>query len=369
LTARDFFPKLPGMNRLTAIGLASLVAYGALVASKYAGVISLAHDREPTPVHVAQEAAEPAATLAPAPEPMVPRPVPMPPPMRMEPAKASPVAMEFRSTRDMRAFVDMLKARGESLTGDERYFLAKALEECQFATSVNEDLAAYSAKQRKAFLATLTQNDPLNTKRIAAYDAMDTTQRCLRFQGTKISPKEIEDLMLAAAQQGDPRAQARLLVADLSSRNSGKTDTGTPARGVGADEMSRLIQLLENRDPETTMMVGNFLASGSMVTQLRIGPNGETPEPSALIGAFSLVACQQGSDCITMTKDPQAACAYGAYCNATSYEELFQNFLASPWTYSQATRYSAIIQTAINSHNWALIGLQPPDKRTLAARS
>jgi hypothetical protein len=168
-----------------------------------------------------------------------------------------------------------------------------------------------------------------------------------------------------AAQQGDPRAQARLLIADLSSKTSGKTDsaTATPARNVNEDDMSALIRLLETRDPETTMQVGNFLATGQMATQLRIGPNGETPEPSALLGAFSLVACQQGPDCISMTKDPQAACAYGAYCDATSYEQLFQNFLASPWVYSNASRYSSIIMTAINSQNWALIGLQPPEKR------
>jgi hypothetical protein len=33
--------------------------------------------------------------------------------------------------------------------------------------------------------------------------------------------------------------------------------------------------------------------------------------------------------------------------------------------YANATRYSAIIMTAINSQNWALIGLQPPEKRKL----
>jgi hypothetical protein len=125
-----------------------------------------------------------------------------------------------------------------------------------------------------------------------------------------------------------------------------------------------LIHLLETRDPETTMQVGSFLASGQVVTQLRIGPNGETPEPAALLGAFSLVACQQGPDCISMTKDPQAACAYGAFCpDNLSYEQLFQSFLASPWVYANATRYSSIIMTAINSQNWALIGLQPPEKR------
>jgi hypothetical protein len=361
-------PKLRGMNRLTAIGLASLVAYGLLITSKYVGVVSAAR-QDPALHHADLASVSDLATLAPAhsaPRAMtltLPTPVP-----RAEPVRASATALEFRSTRDLKAFADALASRRDSLSADERYHLAKALEECQFATNVNEDLAAYSAKQRRAFLATLTAGDPLNTKRIAAYEAVDNTQRCLRFQGTKISPRDIEDLFQLAAQQGDPRAQARLLVADLNNKNNGASKgNGEQAANtrVQADEMQHLISLLESRDPEATMIVGQFLASNAIANQLRIGPNGETPEPSAFLGAFSLVACQLGPDCISMTRDPQAACAYGAYCNATSYEELFQNFLASPWVYSQATRYSAIITTAINSRNWSLIGLQPPstDKR------
>ena len=359
------------MNRLTAIGLASLVAYGVLLASKYTGVASIANEREPTAT-VSHDEGSRSAVVAAAPAQPQPHPriIAMPAPLpRMEPTRASAIALEFRATRDLRAFADGLEARRAYLSADERYFLAKALEECQFATSVNEDLAAYSARQRNAFLATLTPSDPINRKRIAAYDAMDNTQRCLRFQGTKISSREIEDLMADAAQQGDPRAQARLLIADITNKvNTGsKSDGATSARatGVNMDDVSQLVRLLETRDPETTMQVGNFLASSAMVTQLRIGPQGETPEPSALLGAFSLVACQQGPDCISMTRDPQAACAYGAYCDATSYEQLFQNFLASPWVYANATRYSSIIMTAINSQNWALIGLQPPEKRKL----
>ena len=352
------------MNRLTAIGLASLVAYGLLITSKYVGVVSAARQDGASQSPVL---ATTLPELLPAPLRAEPRPqtVSLPTPVpRAEPLRASATALEFRSTRDLKAFADALAARRESLTADERYHLAKALEECQFATNVNEDLAAYSAKQRRAFLATLTTGDPLNPKRIAAYEAVDNTQRCLRFQGSKISPRDIEDLFQLAAQQGDPRAQARLLVADLNNKTTGgnKGSNGEQSANtrVQMDEMQHLISLLESRDPEATMIVGQFLASNAVANQLRIGPNGETPEPSAFLGAFSLVACQLGPDCISMTRDPLAACAYGAYCNATSYEELFQNFLASPWTYSQATRYSAIITTAINSRNWSLIGLQPP---------
>jgi hypothetical protein len=363
------------MNRLTAIGLASLVAYGLLITSKYVGVVSAAReDRAPQPAALAQDRAPLHAALAAMTSEARPRPVVLPIPLpRSEPVRASPTALEFRSTRDLKAYADTLLSRREHLTADERYHLAKALEECQFATNVNEDLAAYSAKQRRAFLATLTPNDPMNAKRIAAYEAVDNTQRCLRFQGTKISPRDIEDLYLLAAQQGDPRAQARTVVADLNNKNNGNkggTDASTPAQRVGMEEFAQLVSLLESRDPEATMIVGQFLASSAMAQQLRIGANGETPEPSAFLGAFSLVACQLGPDCISLTRDPQMACAYGAYCldGSATYDELFQNFLASPWTYAQATRYRDIIQTAINSRNWSLIGLQPPgtEKRRLA---
>ena len=60
-----------------------------------------------------------------------------------------------------------------------------------------------------------------------------------------------------------------------------------------------------------------------------------------------------------MHRDLQQACAYGGYCNAQSFEELYQNFLASPWAYSQALRYRDMIHSAIATQNWGLIGLTP----------
>jgi hypothetical protein len=192
---------------------------------------------------------------------------------------------------------------------------------------------------------------------------VDNTQRCARFQGTKISQNDVDDLFAAAAQQGDARAQARILVAELN-KNLSTSQRTDPAQSqpprVGAEDLSRLIGLLQTRDPEAMIIVGQFLAQSAMASQLRIGPNGEVPEPSAFLGAFSLVACDLGPDCTSLSREPQLACAYGGYCNSNSFEELYQNFLASPWAYSQAVRYRGIIHTAINTQNWSLIGLQPP---------
>jgi hypothetical protein len=346
------------MNRLTAIGLASLVAYGLLITSKYMGVVSAAHDESAGQETLTGHRVGEAITFPPAAEPRqatLEFPAPLP---RVERMRSTPAAIEFRAARDLKAYADALAARRASLTGDERYHLAKALEECQFTTTINEDLAAYSAKQKRQFLASLPLGDPLNAKRIAAYEAVDNTQRCLRFQGTKVSAKDIEDLFAQAAQQGDARAQARLLVADLNKNLSARPDNSQPTR-VAGDDFSRIVTLLESHDPEAMMIVGQFLAQSAIANQLRVGPNGEAPEPSAFLGAFSLVACDLETDCQALSRDLPQACAYGSYCDPSTFEQLYQNFLASPWTYLQAIRYRNLIHSAIDTGNWALIGLTP----------
>ena len=353
------------MNRLTAIGLASLVAYGLLIASKYAGIVSAAREDKGQQSAASDEAAMHALVGGVRGEGTQGRLELPPPSIRAEPMRLSPAALDFRASRDLKSFADSLNSHRSSLTGDERYNLARALEECQFTTTLNEDLAAYSAKQRRQFLAGLTPGDPNAEKRIAAYDAADTSQRCLRFQGTKISQKDIDDLYNAAAQQGDPRAQARLLVADLNAKiGSGNRVESAQAQApvsqspIGGDA-SRIIALLETRDPEAVIIVGSFLSQSSVATQLHIGPGGEVPEPSAFLGAFSLVACELTTDCTSLNREPQLACAYSGYCDSQSFQELYQNFIASPWAYTQAARYSQIIQTAMNTGNWSLLGLVP----------
>ena len=349
------------MNRLTAIGLASLAAYGLLIASKYTGLVSAAHEpgaakSEVTEVEGDVSKVQP---LAPAPRASVLTSLPAPI-QRPQPLKASPVAAEFRATRDLRAFADALASRAGTLSADERYFLAKALEECQFATSINEDLAAYSAKQKKQFLSGLPVGDPLNEKRIAAYEAVDNTSRCLGFQGSKIAARDVDALYRAAAQQGDARAQARIITAELS-KNLGKStsDNGAAPTRAQMDDFNLLIGLLESRDPEAMLYVGQFLAQNAVAQNLRVGTNGEVPEPSAFLGAFSLVACDVGQDCSSLHRDLQQACAYGGYCNASGFEQLYQDFLASPWAYTNALRYRNLIHTALRDRNYGLIGLTP----------
>ena len=117
----------PLMNRLTAIGLASLVAYGLLIASKYTGVVSAAREEAMSQATSGESSARrqrrrgrgrPDAPLRPRADACARVP-------RREPAHASAVALEFRSARDLKAFADALSARRDELTADERYHLAQ----------------------------------------------------------------------------------------------------------------------------------------------------------------------------------------------------------------------------------------------------
>ncbi len=65
------------------------------------------------------------------------------------------------------------------------------------------------------------------------------------------------------------------------------------------------------------------------------------------------------ADCVQLNREPQLACAYSGYCDTQNFEQLYQNFLASPWAYANAARYRNIIHEAINTQNWSLLGLLP----------
>src|SRR5688500_2604044 len=110
------------MNRLTAIRLASLAAYGLLIASTYTGLASA--DREERAPRASAAAVEGDASRvhAVAAEPRHPVRSTLPRPLsRAQPIKTTPVALEFRNSRDLRAFADALASRQGALTADERY--------------------------------------------------------------------------------------------------------------------------------------------------------------------------------------------------------------------------------------------------------
>jgi hypothetical protein len=336
------------MNRLTAIGLASLVAYGLLIVTKVSGPSPAPADRNST-ANGASQSSDSTSRGSMHAQSTGPRIAAMPFPVstfvRTANTKAvSSAQQDFRNARDLKAYVDALLARRTQLTADERFHLAKALESCLFANSVSEDLASYGAKQRKQFLAGIAQGDPNAAARIAAYDSVDDVSRCLRFQGVKISPRDIDEMYLASAQMGDARAQAKIIA---------------PPPKLSSDDVVRIVSILETRDPEAILTIGSLLSQAPLNQQIHIGPNGEIPETSAFIGAWNLVACDLGLECSAQHRELQQACAFASYCGAGTFEEHYQTFMVSPYVAQLAQRYRAMIDSAMDSHDWAQVGLSP----------
>lgn len=272
-------------------------------------------------------------------------------------ASLAGVEAHFRVSRDLKAFADELLAREARLTREERYFLAKALETCGFAMSMNDDLVEAGQRRRRDFIATLSPTDPEFDRRVAAFDASDDINRCRRFQGQTIAQSKIDALYQRAGDGGDPRAQARTLVAELSKNLAIPKNQFESARVVEQDDFQRIVSLLESRNAEAIVTVAQLLAEHRLIEQLRMGPNGETPNPASLVGAFTLVACDFQPSCTAFDREALQACAHAGYCSAGSYEELYANFLASPYAWSLASRYRTLIHTAIETRNWGLIGI------------
>ena len=353
------------MNRVTAIGLASLVAYGLLIATKVSGPATGPSDRNAAAsasrsgdksLNDAPNAAQTSAGPR-----FASMPVPIAAVVRTSSTRAATsAAQEFRNARDLKAYVDALLARRTQLTADERFHLAKALESCLFANSVSEDLASYGAKQRRQFLSGIPQSDPNAAARIAAYDSGDDVSRCLRFQGVKISPREIDEMYLSSAQMGDARAQAKIIASDITKQlQSHARDENAPPPKLSSEDVAHIVSILETRDPEASLTIGSLLAQAPLNQQIRIGPNGEIPETSAFIGAWNLVACDLGLECTAQHREMQQACAFAGYCGAGHFEEHYQTFMASPYVYQLAQRYRAMILSAMDSHDWAQVGLSP----------
>lgn len=349
---------------LAGAGLAALALFlGTVVGARFGGSATAGHttsadaaNARPAPAGAARSQAAAATGLA------VSVPVAAPLPSRAKltdrSTRTDSVSARFLVARDLKAFADELLAREERLNREERYYLAKALETCGFAVAMNDDLVATSQRRRREFLDTLAPTDPEYDRRVAAYDAADDMARCRGFQGQRIAQKKIDELYRASGDAGDPRAQARQLVAELSKNLTIPKNSTESSRFVEQDSVQRIISLLESRDGEAIVTVAQLLAEHRLIEQLRIGPNGETPNASSLVGAFTLVACDFQPTCSAFDREALQACAHAGYCTAGSFEELYTNFLASPYAWSLASQYRTLIHTAIETHNWSLIGLQ-----------
>jgi hypothetical protein len=161
---------------------------------------------------------------------------------------ATPLAQQFQRATNLRDFYDRISSVEPAfLTGEARYFVAQALEEC------------FNASHRFA----------------------EITMACLGFETEPITQREIMSWLLSAAEAGDTRAIARMML----------------FRDIGEEKLLHfelLKKLLSTEDPFVIRDLGAYLNRGEQSWKF-----GEflVVDAQAAAAAWELAACDFGLDC------------------------------------------------------------------------
>ena len=162
---------------------------------------------------------------------------------------------------------------------------------------------------------------------------------CRGFDGRVIEPREIVELLTAAAARGEPHAIARMLLF---------RDIAAPK----AEVMDEIPMLLATRDPAVVRDVGAYLSKGE--STWRFGAE-EVPAPTAAI-AWELAACDLGYACGPASRLVLAQCAFDRRCDVGHYEEALMRY-EPPDLMAQAQRVRQGILRALREQDWGWLGL------------
>lgn len=226
--------------------------------------------------------------------------------------------------RDLRRFVET--RRGRLAETAVAYDVSQALEEC-YALSI-----ALPPEE-----AVVPVSNPLRWSALAASEALAAP--CRGFEGHRIHPGDVLELLRYAADNGEPRARARMLLF---------RDVAAPKDAI----VWELPALLDSLDAGVVRDVGAFLARGE--TEVRLGGD-EVPAPIAVL-AWELAACDLGYECGAASRITLAQCAFAGHCSVGTYEEALDR-AEPPEEMARARRLRAGIVRALRERDWGWLGL------------
>ena len=225
--------------------------------------------------------------------------------------------------RDLRGFVEARRDRlAETAVA---YEVSQALEEC-YALSV--------ARARDEAIVPVSA--ALRWPALAAGEALAAP--CRGFEGHRIHPGEVLALLRYAADNGEPRARARMLLF---------RDVAAPKDAI----VEELPALLASLDASVVRDVGAFLSRGEI--EVRLG--GDEVPASVAVLAWELAACDLGYECSPASRITLAQCAFVGSCGGGSYEEALDR--AEPaGEMVQARRLRTGIVRALLERDWRWLG-------------
>jgi len=240
-------------------------------------------------------------------------------------------AEEYRAAYDLRGFFE--RHRDAADDPPTAYFLSQALEEC-FAVSRalpmhREDWVPAGGASAWRWME------------LAA--AEELAAPCRGFEDRRIESAEVMRLLEQAAQSGDARARARMLLF---------RDIAAPKDDV----IASLPELLATGDPMVVRDVGAYLARGE--SHWRLGGR-DVPVASAVI-AWELAACDLGYDCGPSSRIVLAQCAFAGNCGAASHEDVLAR-TETPERLLEGLQLRSRLVGALRQHDWVWLGLMGSD--------
>ncbi|QJR11080.1 hypothetical protein DSM104443_02151 [Usitatibacter rugosus] len=228
------------------------------------------------------------------------------------------------SPRDFRGFVEVRRAwLSETAVA---YEVSQALEEC-YAVSL-------ALAPADPFVAVAAQR---SWAAMAAGESLAAP--CRGFEAQRIDPNEVLALLRHAADGGEARARARMLL---------MRDVTAPKE----EALAEIPALLAHLDPGVVRDVGAFLVRGETEVVL-----GETRVPARVaVIAWELAACDLGYACGADSRLTLGQCAFGGTCGAGSYEDALSR--SEPREDFDAAREirSGIVR-ALRTSDWRWLGI------------
>ena len=297
-------------------------------------------------------------------------------PIREAP-KRSPLMQEYVSKQGRKALYDRLSAQS-TRTAEEDYVLAEMLNTCRHAVGYEgEPVDKIIADARSGAMAGLSPKDPMREKRIAAYDAMyDGIGVCKGFRDVPITKERIRDLMTAAAQAGDPRAQARLIELDIwAPLAKYENDPVQFVRrenlpSMSPEQVASLQRLASTNDPDVLIVAARLFGSTMGDMQIQVGPDERAVDVRAFYDAWVLAACDAGYECGPRHEMILGGCFAMGNCDAQNLRDYLFFYMNPPQQSQLVADYQAAIQRAIQSGDWSYFRFNrgPPPTATMAMR-
>jgi hypothetical protein len=265
---------------------------------------------------------------------------------------------EFERARSYRALYDRLRNSPEGSTAEGLYVQYDILRKCASITDRPWRRRPQDNKpieeKREEFLKALPVADPNRDKRIAAFESA-SVNRCEGFDDVKVTQAELEKLLAASADAGDPKARAATVEQQVwQARRSGQWRTAT----LSDSQISTLEQAIGTRDPEAMVLAGRLLSNSWPDMTLRLGgPDGQAVEPRAFYNAWQMLACEYGYTCGADNPQLLTACAYNGRCDAQSLPQYLYYYSSTPHENELLAQYESVLRGAIENGDWSQLSV------------